>query len=129
LSQATWSQATWPPARHLHGPPSPKRINGRLRRSEQTARTRAAREIPKGIQTITHQVDALERELRLLILTYRERAEGKSNREALRCLKRHLARHVHRLLTMPPATLEPRTPIQLKSAISVGCLTPEQYHG
>lgn len=32
----------------------------------------------------------------------RKRAEGKSNREALRCLKRHLARRVHKLLTQPP---------------------------
>jgi transposase len=33
----------------------------------------------------------------------RKRAEGKSNREALRCLQRHLARRVHHLLSMPPA--------------------------
>ena len=30
----------------------------------------------------------------------RKRSEGKTNREALRCLKRHLARHIHRLLSM-----------------------------
>jgi transposase len=53
----------------------------------------------------------------------RKRSEGKSNREALRCLKRHLARQVHRLLSMPPTTPEPRTRIQLNSAISVPCLT------
>ncbi len=53
----------------------------------------------------------------------RKRAEGKSNREALRCLKRHLARQVHRLLSMPPTTPELRTRIQLNSAISVPCLT------
>lgn len=53
----------------------------------------------------------------------RKRAEGKSNREALRCLKRHLARHIHRLLSMPPATHDRETRIQLKSAISVPCLT------
>jgi transposase len=53
----------------------------------------------------------------------RKRAEGKSNREALRCLKRHLARHVHRLLSMPPAHPDQRTRIQLNSAISVPCLT------
>ena len=33
----------------------------------------------------------------------RRRAEGKTNREILRCLKRHIAREVHRLLTDPPA--------------------------
>ncbi len=32
----------------------------------------------------------------------RKQAEGKSRREALRCLKRHLARRVHRLLQAPP---------------------------
>lgn len=53
----------------------------------------------------------------------RKRAEGKTNREALRCLKRHLARLVHRLLSMPPTTPDPRTRIQLSSAISVPCLT------
>jgi transposase len=53
----------------------------------------------------------------------RKRAEGKTKREALRCLKRHLARHVHRLLSMPPVNVDRRTRIQLKSAISVPCLT------
>lgn len=53
----------------------------------------------------------------------RKRAEGKTNREALRCLKRHLARHIHRLLSMPPANPNRRTRIQLNSAISVPCLT------
>jgi hypothetical protein len=48
---------------------------------------------------------------------------GSDRREALRCLKRHLARHVHRLLSMPPTTPEPMTRIQLNSAISVPCLT------
>jgi transposase len=53
----------------------------------------------------------------------RKRAEGKTKREALRCLKRHLARHVHRLLSMPPVNVDRRARIQLKSAISVPCLT------
>jgi transposase len=53
----------------------------------------------------------------------RKRAEGKTNREALRCLKRHLARHVHRLLSMPPADLDRRTRTQLNCAVSVPCLT------
>jgi transposase len=53
----------------------------------------------------------------------RKRSEGKTNREALRCLKRHLARHVHRLLSMPTTTHDRRTRIQLNTAISVPCLT------
>ena len=50
----------------------------------------------------------------------RKRAEGKTKREALRCLKRHLARRIHRLLSMPPVDPDP---ITLNAAISGGCLT------
>lgn len=53
----------------------------------------------------------------------RKRGEGKTNREALRCLKRHLARHIHHLLSMPTTHHHPRTRTQLKAAISVACLT------
>jgi transposase len=53
----------------------------------------------------------------------RKRGEGKTNREALRCLKRHLARHIHRLLSMPPTNPNPRTRIQQNTTISVPCLT------
>jgi transposase len=53
----------------------------------------------------------------------RKRAEGKSNREALRCLKRHLARHIHRLLSIPPDHPNHKTRTQLNSANSVPCLT------
>lgn len=50
----------------------------------------------------------------------RKRAEGKTKREALRCLKRHLARRIHRLLSMPAVDPDP---ITLDAAISGGCLT------
>ena len=50
----------------------------------------------------------------------RKRAEGKTKREALRCLKRHLARRIHRLLAMPAVDPDP---ITLNAAISGGCLT------
>jgi transposase len=53
----------------------------------------------------------------------RKQAEGKTKKEALRCLKRHLARHVHRLLSMPPINPDRRTRIQQNTAISVPCLT------
>ena len=33
----------------------------------------------------------------------RRRAEGKTRREIVRCLKRHIAREIYRLLTNPPA--------------------------
>jgi len=40
----------------------------------------------------------------------RKKAEGKTGREAIRCLKRHLARRLHRLLAKPenPSTPQPR---------------------
>jgi len=50
----------------------------------------------------------------------RKRAEGKSKREALRCLKRHLARKIHRLLSMPTVVTDP---VGLESANSGRCLT------
>ena len=34
----------------------------------------------------------------------RRRAEGKNTREIIRCLKRHIAREIYRLLTNPPPT-------------------------
>ena len=53
----------------------------------------------------------------------RREAEGKTAKEALRALKRHLARRVHRLLSTSPAQHDRRTRIQLNAAISVPCLT------
>ena len=53
----------------------------------------------------------------------RREAEGKTRKEALRALKRHLARHVHRLLSVPIVPPDPRPRIQLNAAISVPCLT------
>jgi transposase len=50
----------------------------------------------------------------------RKLAEGKTRREALRCLKRHLARHVWRLLQTPPTptAATPTTPM------TIHCNTP-----
>jgi transposase len=53
----------------------------------------------------------------------RKRAEGKTNREALRCLKRHLARHIHRLLSVPIIDSDRPERITANTAISVPCLT------
>ena len=50
----------------------------------------------------------------------RKIAEGKTRKEAIRCLKRHLARRFHRLLTEPLTTIE-TTPINAK--VNVACLT------
>jgi len=52
----------------------------------------------------------------------RREAEGKTRKEALRALKRHLARRIHRLLSTSPIHHE-RARVQLNGAISVPCLT------
>jgi transposase len=58
----------------------------------------------------------------------RKQSEGKSRREALRCLKRHLARHVFKLLQpTPPATPAPlshRPRATNHRAVTVHCNTP-----
>jgi transposase len=57
----------------------------------------------------------------------RKRSQGKSNREALRSLKRHLVRRVHRLLKPPTADSlapTPSSPIRANSAnATMPCLT------
>ena len=50
----------------------------------------------------------------------RKQAEGKSRREALRCLKRHLARRVWRLLH----TRQPSSTATTITPITIGCTTP-----
>jgi len=197
------------PARQLSAGATLERIARRLRREQRTGRVRIALELVASIRAVSLKTNALERELRALIMDYRpallaeqglgtltaatligrtasaerfptdahfarqagvapipvssgrkdrhrlhrggdrqlnralhviaitraridpttrayldrKRAEGKTNREALRCLKRHLARHVHRLLAQPPAHPDHRTRTQLNSAISVPRLT------
>lgn len=183
------------PARQLDSTPKLDRIARHLRRQERTGRVRVGLELIASIRALSLKANALERELRSLIVDYRpellaergcgvltsatligrtagaerfptdshfarqagvapipvssgrkdrhrlhrggdrqlnralhviaitraridpqtrvylerKRAEGKSNREALRCLKRHLARHVHRLLSAPPVHHDRRT--------------------
>jgi transposase len=57
----------------------------------------------------------------------RKQAEGKSRREALRCLKRHLARRIWRLLQPPAAPDDPAPsppPRRPPRTITVHCNTP-----
>jgi transposase len=57
----------------------------------------------------------------------RKQAEGKSRREALRCLKRHLARRVWRLLQPPakPGSTQPSKPPSRRApGIMIHCNTP-----
>jgi transposase len=53
----------------------------------------------------------------------RKQTEGKTRMEALRCLKRQLARHFHRLLLLPPATSRPRQVTVGNAPTSMICLT------
>jgi transposase len=52
----------------------------------------------------------------------RKIAEGKTSKEAIRCLKRHLARRFHRLLTDPDATAD-HQPIPVGAPSPMPCLT------
>jgi transposase len=54
---------------------------------------------------------------------HRKQTEGKTRMEALRCLKRQLARHFHRLLLLPPATHTQRPPITGSAPAAMICLT------
>jgi transposase len=54
----------------------------------------------------------------------RKQAEGKTRREAVRCLKRHLARRVWRLLQPPASTNERPRPHPPGPVITIHCNTP-----
>jgi transposase len=95
---------------------------GRLRSEAAFARLAGAAPIPASSgQTIRHRLDRsgdrkLNRTLHQIIVTRRRThqptiayinrrvQEGKTRREATRCLKRYLARHLYRLLEHPPLT-------------------------
>jgi transposase len=53
----------------------------------------------------------------------RKQAEGKSRAEALRCLKRHLARRFWKLLQEPARSRPEQSPMLIQDVISVPCLT------
>jgi transposase len=52
----------------------------------------------------------------------RKQAEGKSSTEALRCLKRHLARRIWKLLQAPSRATD-RAAVAIEAPISIPCLT------
>ena len=55
----------------------------------------------------------------------RRQAEGKTRREAIRCLKRHLARRVWHLLQPDPETTIPtKTPTRRTPTTTIHCNTP-----
>jgi transposase len=54
----------------------------------------------------------------------RKQSEGKSRREALRCLKRHLARRIFKLLQSTPHTPVDRPPATTTTGVMIHCNTP-----
>ena len=54
----------------------------------------------------------------------RKQSEGKNRREALRCLKRHLARRVFKLLQPTPAPLSDQPPATTNKRVTIHCNTP-----
>lgn len=55
----------------------------------------------------------------------RRRAEGKSRREAVRCLKRYVANEVYRVLLSPMSAPEPKGPALREERISLGLMQRE----
>jgi transposase len=68
--------------------------------SGQTIRYRLDRGGDRRLNSVLHQIVITRRKLDPATIAYieRRRAEGKSDREAIRCLKRYLARHLYRVL-------------------------------
>jgi len=74
--------------------------------SGQTIRYRLDRSGDRQLNRALHQIVLTRRRIHRPTIDYIERRvrEGKSRREATRCLKRYLARNLYRLLEHPPAT-------------------------
>ena len=76
----------------------------------ETTRARLARELLGRIAEITREVTRSRIDPDTRAYLAKKRAEGKSHREAMRCLKRHLARRFYRLLRDPAAGRSARRP-------------------
>jgi len=74
--------------------------------SGQTIRYRLDRSGDRQLNRALHQIVVTRRRTHRPTIDYIERRiqEGKSRREATRCLKRYLARNLYRLLENPPLT-------------------------
>ncbi len=74
--------------------------------SGQTIRYRLDRGGDRQLNRALHQIIVTRRRMHPPTIEYIERRtrEGKTSREATRCLKRYLARHLYRLLEHPPVT-------------------------
>ena len=74
--------------------------------SGQTIRYRLDRSGDRQLNRALHQIIVTRRRIHAPTIEYIERrtSEGKTRREATRCLKRYLARNLYRLLERPPNT-------------------------
>lgn len=59
----------------------------------------------------------------------RRRAEGKTTREIVRCLKRFIAREVYRLLTNPPAVPDVSDLRPARNAAGITLATVAEHYG
>ena len=97
--------------------------------SGRTQRHRLDRGGNRQINCALHRLAVTKRRVDPKTAAYlaRKQAEGKSSREALRCLKRHLARRIFRLLQPPPGD-GPATPSAPRArtahAITIHCNKP-----
>jgi transposase len=97
--------------------------------SGRTQRHRLDRGGNRQINCALHRLAVTKRRVDPETAAYlsRKQAEGKSSREALRCLKRHLARRIFRLLQPPrkDGSAAPSTPLaRIASAVTIHCNTP-----
>jgi transposase len=88
-------------------------------------RHRLNRKGNRQLNLALHRIAITQARIHAPARTYlaRREAEGKTRKEALRALKRYLARRVHRLLSAPSVNHDRRERIQVNCANSVPCLT------
>jgi len=95
--------------------------------SGQTQRHRLDRGGNRQLNSALHRLAITKGRLDPETIAYlaRKQAEGKTRREAIRCLKRHLARRVWQLLQHDPATTIPTsTPRRRTRSVTIHCNTP-----
>jgi transposase len=94
--------------------------------SGQTHRHRLDRGGNRQLNSALHRLAITKGRLDPETIAYltRKQAEGKTRREAIRCLKRHLARRVWHLLQPDPATTIPTRATRTRGSITIHCNTP-----
>ncbi len=94
--------------------------------SGQTHRHRLDRGGNRQLNSALHRLAITKGRLDPETIAYlaRKQAEGKTRREAIRCLKRHLARRVWHLLQPDPATTVPTRATRTRGRVTIHCNTP-----